>query len=901
MDSGGYAEQEIELVLGQQVQVVGYPAYVRYIGQTHFAPGEWVGVELEPAVGKNDGSVNEHRYFTCAPNHGLFVRRMVLKPPEGAEISVPRSTVKFAEDCEDPGPTEGPPGASSDDDVTEVEEVMVPTKSIRRGGVSAEAMRDQGDSWQPPAYEKSDEQKQQLRRVIESSHDSKLRMMFGNLSPKGLEKVVEAIFQKTVPAGETIIQYGDEGDNFYIVKRGKFDIFAYRKIQQADDFAEEGESRMMKVFEAGEGFAFGEAALLYNAPRSATIPASQDSEVWCLERKAFRELVIRASEQKFKEYSEFLKQCDVFQELDVEQIATLAEVVDEEDFKSEEVIIQQGGRDSNMFIVLKGEAVACISGEQGEVQVKTYIKGDFFGEIALLLGEPRKASIYAKGEVTCLVITKAVFDRVLGPLRDFLKRNLEKYAKYQDAIEQGAEIREATDGDDFRSSKEKEEQMEVNRNNKDEARPRRRLLRKADRANTVYNVKIKMPVDLDLEEEEEEAAPENEEAKESPPDGADQGSGPPQKQTLAERVEQDWKKPQLVEATEAFAVRSKFSAFGGLRRGEKFTMDKAVVLRTEVASLRDGVEDFYRWSGPTWLQGQIHMAVVCQKGQKSAADPTPNQDNYFAHHVGPIGLYGVCDGHGPFGHLVSFRLVQSLPHFLTTNPHWGKDWSLCLKEAFLAAQKELLDFAAREGFNLEASGAAGSVLIFEGPSIHIAHIGDAGCLVASWNRHDSRVLYGTQDHKPDSPGERERLEAAGSEVRQVDVESYRIYIKGTNFPGLTMSRAFGDTACAGVLQEPHYHQMFVQPTDEFYAVIASDGIWEFIDYAKAVDLSAKKLRLKGAREAARYLVDCSRNRWAAYCGEYCDDITAMVVKWNVSVKGSDAGTNHEFAVTHPGS
>lgn len=908
MATSGYADQEIELIVGKQVQVVGYPAHVRYIGEAHFAPGEWIGVELEPAVGKNDGSVMEHRYFTCAPKHGLFVRRAMVKsaPPAapadtaGDQASAP--CVKFAE----PEDLEEPLGqvaedhlervGSSDDEVTEVEEVMVPTKSVRRGGVSAEAMRDQGELWQPPVYEKSAEQKQQLRRVIESSHDSKLRMMFGNLSPKGLEKVVEAMFQKTVPKGETIIKYGDEGDNFYIVKSGKFDIFAYRTIQKADDFAEEGAKTMVKVFEAGEGFAFGETALLYNAPRSATITASQEAEVWCLERRAFRELVIRASEQKFKEYSEFLKQCDVFQELDVEQIATLAEVVDEEDFNSEEAIIQQGGRDSNMFIILKGQAMACISGEKGEVQVKTYDTGDFFGEIALLLGEPRKASIHAKGEVTCLVITKAVFDRVLGPLRDFLKRNLEKYAKYQDAIAQGAEIREVTDdGDDFHTSKEKEELLEKSRQKEDEARPtRRRLLRKADRANTVYNVKIKMPVDLDLEEEEEAAPQESQEVKESPPAGGEA------KQTLADRVEQDWKKPQLVKPNETFAVaRSKFSVFGGLRKGEKITMDKAVILRTEVASQGDGVEDFYRWSGPTWLQGQIHMAVVCQKGQKSAADPTPNQDNYFAHHVGPIGLYGVCDGHGPFGHLVSFRLVQSLPRCITTNRHWGQDWSLCLKEAFLAAQQELLAFAAREGFNLEASGAAGSVLIFEGPSIHVAHIGDAGCLVASWNRHDSRVLYGTQDHKPDSPGERERLEAAGSEVRQVDVESFRIYIKGTNFPGLTMSRAFGDTACAGVLQEPHYHQMFVQPSDEFYAVIASDGIWEFIDYAKAVDLSAKKLRLKGPREAARYLVDCSRKRWAAYCGEYCDDITAMVVKWNVSVKGSDASTNHEFAVTHP--
>ena len=34
-----------------QVQVVGYPAHVRYIGEAHFAPGEWIGVELEPGCG----------------------------------------------------------------------------------------------------------------------------------------------------------------------------------------------------------------------------------------------------------------------------------------------------------------------------------------------------------------------------------------------------------------------------------------------------------------------------------------------------------------------------------------------------------------------------------------------------------------------------------------------------------------------------------------------------------------------------------------------------------------------------------------------------------------------------------------------------------------------------------
>ena len=37
----------------------------------------------------------------------------------------------------------------------------------------------------------------------------------------------------------------------------------------------------------------------------------------------------------------------------------------------------------------------------------------------------------------------------------------------------------------------------------------------------------------------------------------------------------------------------------------------------------------------------------------------------------------------------------------------------------------------------------------------------------------------------------------------------------------------------------------------------------------------RRLRLKGPREAARYLVECSRKRWAAYCGDYCGDLSLL--------------------------
>ena len=47
---------------------------VRFVGEAHFQPGTWVGVELDQAYGKNDGSVKGHRYFKCPDNRGVFVR-----------------------------------------------------------------------------------------------------------------------------------------------------------------------------------------------------------------------------------------------------------------------------------------------------------------------------------------------------------------------------------------------------------------------------------------------------------------------------------------------------------------------------------------------------------------------------------------------------------------------------------------------------------------------------------------------------------------------------------------------------------------------------------------------------------------------------------------------------------
>jgi dynactin complex subunit len=48
---------------------------VRFVGGVHYARGDYVGIELDDASGKNDGAVKGVAYFACAPKHGLFVRK----------------------------------------------------------------------------------------------------------------------------------------------------------------------------------------------------------------------------------------------------------------------------------------------------------------------------------------------------------------------------------------------------------------------------------------------------------------------------------------------------------------------------------------------------------------------------------------------------------------------------------------------------------------------------------------------------------------------------------------------------------------------------------------------------------------------------------------------------------
>ena len=109
----------------------------------------------------------------------------------------------------------------------------------------------------------------------------------------------------------------------------------------------------------------------------------------------------------------------------------LAEAFKEEYYKDGDFIIKQGEEGNVFYIVSEGEAIATKSEGDGPAQqVKHYSIGEYFGERALMKNEPRAANVLAKGDCTVVLLDRHSFKRLLGPLDDLLKRNLEVYENF---------------------------------------------------------------------------------------------------------------------------------------------------------------------------------------------------------------------------------------------------------------------------------------------------------------------------------------------------------------------------------------------------------------------------------------------------------------------------------------
>lgn len=123
---------------------------------------------------------------------------------------------------------------------------------------------------------------------------------------------------------------------------------------------------------------------------------------------------------------ERLRAIPLFMACSDKQLQFISRSVEDLDFKAGKVLCQQGRSGGEFFIVLSGEAEV----ERDGKVVDTIKAGDHFGEIALLDNGPRTATVTAKTDLRCLVLSPRQFQDVLHQdaeiavhmLRDVTKR-----------------------------------------------------------------------------------------------------------------------------------------------------------------------------------------------------------------------------------------------------------------------------------------------------------------------------------------------------------------------------------------------------------------------------------------------------------------------------------------------
>jgi small-conductance mechanosensitive channel len=108
-----------------------------------------------------------------------------------------------------------------------------------------------------------------------------------------------------------------------------------------------------------------------------------------------------------------LEQVDFLSVLDGELRAELAERSATRLFAADEVVVRQGDESSELFIVMRGEVSVMIDVDGSDRQVSRLSAGQFFGEMAMITGERRKATVRATEETELLMLKRAAFEEIL--------------------------------------------------------------------------------------------------------------------------------------------------------------------------------------------------------------------------------------------------------------------------------------------------------------------------------------------------------------------------------------------------------------------------------------------------------------------------------------------------------
>lgn len=193
----------------------------------------------------------------------------------------------------------------------------------------------------------------------------KMNFLFQHLTTAQIDEVVDAMEKVSVDKGHWIIKQGDQGDKFYIVETGRYDV-RITSNPQGDPTG----GAVVHVYEAGSGQypCFGELSLLYGKPRAASVIAVENGVLWALSRKVFRKVTARATSVR-KETSKALRRIELFKSMSNPQLQRLTDLLVEDNFAKGDYIIRQGDMGDTFYLLMSGKCDCTINQPDGSEKV----------------------------------------------------------------------------------------------------------------------------------------------------------------------------------------------------------------------------------------------------------------------------------------------------------------------------------------------------------------------------------------------------------------------------------------------------------------------------------------------------------------------------------------------------
>lgn len=282
---------------------------------------------------------------------------------------------------------------------------------------------------------------------------------------------------------------------------------------------------------------------------------------------------------------------------------------------------------------------------------------------------------------------------------------------------------------------------------------------------------------------------------------------------------------------------------------------------------------------------------LSQAGKSEDQQRKVNQDSYLVmekiNKCETFNLFAVMDGHGPNGHLVSQFVTKYVNSKINSNKKLDgvtdeeeiyailkKNNYEIIRHLFTHGEKEILKSGT---IDANFSGTTCVMVIQIGNRLIIANVGDSRAIMCTQNG----LCPLSKDQKPDDEEEKKRIIKAGGEISQYEEDGeksgpFRVWQKGQPYPGIAMSRSIGDfiASSLGVISEPVITEQTLDETK--FIVLASDGVWEFLDSNKVMNMVQPYYEKNDPDNACKLLIKESTTWWENE-DVVIDDITCIVV------------------------